>query len=175
MSLGEELQKYSEYHVGFNVYEGEFIVNVAYPQGWVVVDPEIEGIMMIKPEDETRYFYRISIRDDVSKIFTIIDETISFNKQLEAKAALLKEKIKELQQLFIDESLETLATLEFKTRKPATRKKRGEGRNIKKDETVSEIDNDAVIVNVETSNVPVSVGMELDNKVAAAIASKEGR
>ena len=52
--------------------------------------------------------------EDIEKIFDLIDETVSVNKEMEKKVSLYKEKVKELQELFLsDIPYEKLAYLKF--------------------------------------------------------------
>ena len=120
MSLNEHLIRLSEYKIGFNIYEGTIIISVVYPKGWTVIEPENSPIQLQK--DDGRYYYWIGIETDVETIFELIDETIAYNKDIEAKAELFKEKIAELQQVFVTEDFETLKTLEFKVKKKQPKK-----------------------------------------------------
>ena len=54
---------------------------------------------------------------DVEKVFELIDETIEYNKDIEAKSELFKQKIDEMRKIFLEEDLQTLRTMEFKMKK----------------------------------------------------------
>ena len=118
MNLQEKIISLSEYKLGFNIYSGHTIINVTYPKEWSVIKPENQEITFAQDEVNTEtYFYSAPITFDIKNIFEIIEATIEFNKEMEKKILLFQEKQKELQNIFIEESYETLETLTFSFKK----------------------------------------------------------
>lgn len=118
MNLQEKIISLSEYKLGFNIYSGHTIINVTYPKEWSVIKPENQEITFAQDEVNTEtYFYSAPITFDMNNIFEIIEATIEFNKEMEKKILLFQEKQKELQNIFIEESYETLETLTFSFKK----------------------------------------------------------
>lgn len=118
MNLQEKIISLSEYKLGFNIYSGHTIINVTYPKEWSVIKPENQEITFAQDEVNTEtYFYSAPITFDINNIFEIIEATIEFNKEMEKKILLFQEKQKELQNIFIEESYETLETLTFSFKK----------------------------------------------------------
>lgn len=118
MNLQEKIISLSEYKLGFNIYSGHTIINVTYPKEWSVIKPDNQQIAFAQDEVNTEtYFYSAPITFDMNNIFEIIEATIEFNKEMEKKILLFQEKQKELQNIFIEESYETLETLTFSFKK----------------------------------------------------------
>jgi hypothetical protein len=76
-----------------------------------------------------------------------IDETIEYNRELELKVELFRNKMAELQEIFAQESLDVLNTLEFKIKKKKEKMKKE--KNIKEND---DIINDNVLENKDESN-----------------------
>ena len=187
MTLNEHLMRLSEYKIGFNIYEGTVIISVIYPDKWTVLQSKDTSIQMTKDGD--RDYYYVSLDVDIEKVFALIDETIQYNKEVEAKALLFKEKISELKQVFLVEELETLKTLEFRIKKkrgPKTNEKKAiSEEQTKRDEDDIAIkedinDNDTEIKgtamiepsdNTDTNN---ESGVDIDKKIQEAMKEKEG-
>lgn len=186
MTLNEHLMRLSEYKIGFNIYEGTVIISVIYPNKWTVLQSEDTSIQMTKDGD--RDYYYVSLDTDIEKIFSLIDETIRYNKEVEAKALLFKEKISELKKVFLEEELETLKTLEFKVKKKrcpknserkTTTEKQDENtkdeiienstdnREVKNENAVSDTEDNELTADTES-------GSEIDKKIQEAMKEKEG-
>lgn len=143
MTLNEHLIKLSEYSVGFNMYEGTIIVNVLYPKKWSILKPMSENINIT--DDKGRQYYWANLAD-INELFDLIYDTIDYNKAIEEKAKLFKEKINEMQQLFINEDLDVLKTLEFKIKK---KKSTPKSKAKKETETNEEIQQEEATVENE--------------------------
>ena len=109
MNLQEKIISLSEYKLGFNIYSGHTIINVTYPKTWSVLKPENENITFARDEvNKDTYYYSAPITFNMEEIFQNIEATIEFNKEMEKKIELFHIKQSELQNIFIDESYETL-------------------------------------------------------------------
>ena len=113
MSIKDNILRLSKYNVGFRVTNGVYVVNVDYDEDWYIKPINKEGIDVIGDEVKNTFYYSTSIENDVNEIFAIIDETISFNIELEKKKVLFNEKYKELQNIFLDNDYSTLEKLVF--------------------------------------------------------------
>ena len=118
MNLQEKIISLSEYKLGFNIYGGHTIINVTYPKDWSVIKPENENITFARDEsNKDTYYYSAPITIDMEEIFINIETTIEFNKEMEKKIELFQIKQAELQNIFIEETYETLETLTFSFKK----------------------------------------------------------
>ena len=124
MNLQEKLISLEKYKIGFNVYDGQFIINITYPQKWKVTNPLNNEIECYSDSNiKGTYYYMSSINTNIEKIYDEIDIIINYNTELEKKAILFKEKVKELEELFIVNQLDALKTLEFKIKINKKKKK----------------------------------------------------
>lgn len=150
MNLQKKLIQLSEYKCSFKYVDSYFLVSVTYPESWSIIPSEDRSIEVAEENGVT--FYAAPIETDIEVAFTLIDDTISYNLDVEKKMSLLKYNIGKLQELFAEKDLEELETIEFvfktqkektmqpkkKQRKPYTRKKK----EIVVDEVSSEKEND---------------------------------
>ncbi|MCD8207754.1 MAG: hypothetical protein LUD72_07445 [Bacteroidales bacterium] len=116
MNLQAKLLELSAYNVGCRFVDGFALVNITYDQNWNVVPPQNEEIECA-PQDGVYYYWAPIARVDIDSIFECIQDTINYNMEIKEKLTLFQEKIDELKQLFAEEDLETLKTVEFKVKK----------------------------------------------------------
>lgn len=125
MDLQEKLIELSEYGVSFNVASGNFVIKIKYNSNWTIIQPDGNEIAFYRDEnDDSVYYYVASVTTSIDKIFFAIDETIEYNRELELKVELFKEKMSELQEIFAQEPLDVLRTLEFKLKKKKEKRKK---------------------------------------------------
>ena len=99
MNLQSKLVELAEYGIGFNMHTGHVLVNITYKPGWAVIKPTDETITFMSDEqNENLYYYSAPMTTDIASIFTTIDETIAYNKELEEKVILFKERVGELEE-----------------------------------------------------------------------------
>lgn len=153
MNLQKKLIQLSEYKCSFKYVDSYFLVSVTYPENWSIIPSEDRSIEVAEENGVT--FYAAPIETDIEVAFTLIDDTIAYNLDVEKKMALLKYNIGKLQELFAEKDLDELETIEFvfksqkdkatqkktikKTanRKPYTRKKK-ENTTVEVGKTVNE-------------------------------------
>ena len=167
MKLEEKLIELSEYGISFRTYKNNFIITLTYNDGWTVIKPSDEQIKFMKDKEKVNtYYYATEVSNDMTHleaIFNTIGETISYNKEIEAKTALLKEKIDELSKLFVDTPITDLQRLEFvipPQKKNASAKKTAQKKSTpakKKQETQ------------EKKEEPVVTDSDLDKKIKASV------
>lgn len=125
MDLQEKLIELSEYGVSFNVANGNFVIRIKYDKHWTIIQPDGDDIAFYCDESsDSVYYYVASVTTNIEKLFHAIDETIEYNRELEKKVELFKKKMNELQEIFAQEPLETLNTLEFKIKKKKEKQKK---------------------------------------------------
>lgn len=166
MNLQKKLIQLSEYKCSFKYVDSYFLVSVTYPENWSVIPSEDRSIEVAEENGVT--FYAAPIETDIEVAFTLIDDTIAYNLDVEKKMALLKYNIGKLQELFAEKDLGELETIEFvfksqkdkatqkktikktASRKPYTRKKKENVNDVKTEsvEVAEELDN---LSNINTS------------------------
>lgn len=159
MNLQKKLIQLSEYKCSFKYVDSYFLVSVTYPENWSIIPSEDRSIEVAEENGVT--FYAAPIETDIEVAFTLIDDTIAYNLDVEKKMALLKYNIGKLQELFAEKDLGELETIEFvfKSQKDkATQKKTIKKTASRKPYTRKKKEN---INDVETESAEVSE--ELDN------------
>lgn len=141
MDLQEKLIELSEYGVSFNVASGNFVIKIKYNSNWTIIQPDGNEIAFYRDEnDDSVYYYVASVTTSIDKIFFAIDETIEYNRELELKVELFKEKMSELQEIFAQEPLDVLRTLEFKLKKKKKEKTKKEKVAKEKEDDINNIE-----------------------------------
>lgn len=147
MDVKERIEKVKQYFRGMQVQNVEganiIYVIVQFPPKWII-DEEIPnkfGVSVGAGNDYQGQFYFCA---EMEKGFDVVFDAIEYNvnKMLTAqeRATLLRQKVQELQEMFMDESIsiEALRTLEFtyKQQKPpkTTRKKKETVPDVVKEE-----------------------------------------
>ncbi len=107
----------SEYNIGLQTYEGNFIVSLKYPDGWAVIEPSSDNIKFMRDaETQGIYYYIVPTVDGengLNGVFSVINETVMYNKELQEKVDLLNKKIAELSDIFVNNPISRLRKLEF--------------------------------------------------------------
>lgn len=192
MTLNEQLIRLSSYKINFNIYEGTVIISLEYPKDWTVLQVNSNDIQTTS--ENGRQFYWVPLQTDVEKVFELIDETIEYNKDIEAKSELFKQKIDEMRKIFLEEDLHTLKTMEFKMKKKKLPKKRvmeGKEDNItevndaangkqtpsenKQEEVITEPVKEENMVSLEETNSKVKEPTEIDKMIEQAVKEKQGK
>ena len=120
MNLQKKLIQLSEYKCSFKYVESYFLVSMVYPENWSIIPCEDKSIDVAEEGGVT--FYAALIETDINKAFELIDDTISYNLDVEKKMNLLKFNINKLQEMFSTMDLEELETIEFVTTRPKVSK-----------------------------------------------------
>ena len=189
MTLNEQLIRLSSYKINFNIYEGTVIISLEYPKDWTVL--EINSSDIQTTSENGRQFYWVPLQMDVEKVFELIDETIEYNKDIEAKSELFKQKIDEMRKIFLEEDLQTLRTMEFKMKKKKLPKKKvteekennitevndaANGKQTpsenKQEEVITEPVKEENMVSLEETNSKVKEPTEIDKMIEQAVKEK---
>lgn len=131
------LKELSGYDIGFEIKQGYYHISIVFDEKWEILEPDNESIYV---EKRNGVYHYIAPADSVTiaEMFKTVDATIDYNMDLQRKLLLFKKKTEELQEIFANESLEVLETIEFKyglKKKEQPKKKRG--RKPKKQEEES--------------------------------------
>ena len=114
-SFQDRIKDLQDYRPDIMYKDGAFILKIRFKKNWQIIKPKDEREVAYSKDDtvEDLHWY-VSTIEDSDKIFDLIDETISINKEFEKKSGLYKEKVKELQELFLsDISYDRLKTIQF--------------------------------------------------------------
>jgi hypothetical protein len=121
MNIKERIERLGMYFHSMNVAaENNIIyVRVQFPKGWGCSELTEYNFNVKSVTDEIPgYFYFFANMEiGFDKIFDAIEFNIQFNEEAQAKVSLLREKIEELKDIFENEDINVLRTLEFKYKK----------------------------------------------------------
>ena len=177
--MQKRIEKISSFFKGFNITDGIAYVVVSFPKAWQIPSGEVlstEFKTSVAEDDNGTYFFTQYI-NGIELVFDAVDFVIEFNRDLEAKTNLFKEKMDELKNIFMSESLETLKTLkiEFKqATKKNTKKKNTSKKNEKVDNVVaSEIKTEDNTVNKEETTIAESNGDSMLDFVMSEVSEKK--
>ena len=125
--LEKRLKELSGYNIGFEIKQGYYHISIVFDENWNVLESDNESIYI---EERNGMYHYIASLDSVTlaDMFKIVDMTIDYNIDLQKKMLLFKKKTEELQNIFANETLEVLETIEFKyglNQQEQPKKKRG--------------------------------------------------
>lgn len=155
MNLQKKLIQLSEYKCSFKYVDSFFLISMTYPNGWSVIPSEDRTIEVA--EENGVIFYAAPIETDIDKAFNLIDDTISYNLDVQKKMNLLKFNINKLQELFAEKDLEELETIEFVFKpkqkqvdkpKKATKSQKKSAKKMAKKKDVEETQTDVEFNNI---------------------------
>lgn len=174
-SLQDRIKDLEDYRPDITYKDGAFILKIKFNERWQIIKPKDKDVAC-SPDGKVKdlYWYCSTIENS-DKLFDLIDETIAVNKEFEKKTALYKEKVKELQELFLSNiSYEKLKTVQFifqdketkpkakKTTNKASKEDKKEEVKVEQGNTVAETDSsqDTQVGEIDMSqgNISVSTG-----------------
>lgn len=114
-SFQDRIKELQDYRPDIMYKDGAFILKIKFKKNWQIIQPKnMEEVAYSKDDNIEGLHWYVSTIEDSDKIFDLIDETISINKEFEKKSGLYKEKVKELQELFLSNiSYDKLKTIQF--------------------------------------------------------------
>ena len=161
MNIKERIERLGMYFHSMNVAaENNIIyVRVQFPKGWGCSELTEYNFNVKSVTDEIPgYFYFFANMEiGFDKIFDAIEYNIQFNEEAQAKVSLLREKIEELKDIFENEDINVLKTLEFKYKKKKPK-------SIKAQKTVTEESKEIVEPVSETQVLEENNSEKIDNK-----------
>ena len=113
-----ELKDIFQYLVSVRKLKNYLSVDIEFPTNWKIPKRFVEEDKIMENErvnDNKRFFSFVSEFDELTLDRTInnIKKIVSYNKEIELKEKLLKQKIDELKKLFENKNLENLQNLKF--------------------------------------------------------------
>lgn len=161
MNIKERIERLGMYFHSMNVAaENNIIyVRVQFPKGWGCSELTEYNFNVKSVTDEIPgYFYFFANMEiGFDKIFDAIEFNIQFNEEAQAKVSLLREKIEELKDIFENEDINVLKTLEFKYKKKKPK-------SIKVQKAVTEESKEIVEPVSETQILEENNSDKIDNK-----------
>lgn len=153
-----KLKELNDYNIAFEIKQGYYHISLVFDEGWDVLIPDNENIYV---EQRNGVYHYIALIGSVSieELFKAINETIEYNMDMQRKLQLFKEKTIELQEIFANESLETLQTIKFiygeqaETKTSTEKKKRGRKPKAKSKETKKKQE----VKNEQENNLDITV------------------
>ena len=172
MTLNEQLIRLSSYKINFNIYEGTVIISLEYPKDWTVL--EINSSDIQTTSENGRQFYWVPLQMDVEKVFELIDETIEYNKDIEAKSELFKQKIDEMRKIFFCFKVTEEKENNITEVNDAANGKQTPSEN-KQEEVITEPVKEENMVSLEETNSKVKEPTEIDKMIEQAVKEKQGK
>ena len=113
-----ELKDIFQFLVSVRKLQNYLSIDVEFPDHWKIPKKHVQEDKVLENErvsEGLRFFSFVSEFNDQSLSITVnsIKNIISFNKEIEMKEKLLKQKIDELKRIFQSEKLESLQGLKF--------------------------------------------------------------
>lgn len=121
MDWESRLKELSGYDVSFEIKQGYYHIALVFDEGWDILMPDNENIYV---EQRNGVYHYLGAIDTITidDLFTAIEQTISYNMDLQRKLILFKQKTEEMQALFSTEDYETLKKLRFTFEKEHVKK-----------------------------------------------------
>lgn len=113
-----EFKDIFEYLVSVRKLKNYLSIDIEFPSTWKIPKRFVQEDKILENQrvnESTRFFSFVSEFNEVVLNTTVenIKNIISYNKELELKEKLLKQKIEELKKIFENKNLENLQTLKF--------------------------------------------------------------
>lgn len=160
MNIEEHLIKYEIFFRKLIIDSGFYKVTMAFPKNFLIIKPvkqiiKIEGDGQDEKNKEfVKYLLSVPLNEgNIDDIFLYIDELISYNETLKEKKEIFKEKIKDLEKIFIENDIEDLRNLEIKINKVKRKSKKQIASISKKEEISSPQKEDNIIKGKDIDNL----------------------
>ena len=113
-----EFKDIFEYLVSVRKLKNYLSIDIEFPLTWKIPKRFVQEDKILENQrvnESTRFFSFVSEFNEIVLNTTVenIKNIISYNKELELKEKLLKQKIEELKKIFENKNLENLQTLKF--------------------------------------------------------------
>ena len=114
-SFQERVKALQDFRPNIEFRDGAFAIRIHFNKAWKILLPDDpEKVAYLEDENEPDLHWYASAIDDSDLVFDLIEQTIEVNKEMEKKITLYREKVKELQELFLsDMPYNKLTTLAF--------------------------------------------------------------
>ena len=167
--MQKRIENVKEYFVAFNIAENTAYAQLRFPSKWDVPSNEILeenfNTRSAIENDGSVYFFS-DMSNGIMNVFDAVDFTIEYNKDLEEKSELFREKIEELKQIFATKTLEELRNLTISVKEVTTlpwkKSEKGDKKERKRGKDKPQIKEDEKVVNNEVSENEVAEKMECE-------------
>lgn len=145
--MKKQIDKIREYFKGLTVTLDNIVLMVKFPDTWILglSDGLLKDFKCEVRRMQDGVYVVDQFENGYEEIFKCVNTIISVNKEMEAKSVLLKQKAKELSELFLNTSLDELENLEFNFNKKGSQKAH------KKTTTKKNNEKDIVVLEAEES------------------------
>lgn len=170
--MKKEIDKIREYFKGLTVTHNNIVLMVKFPDTWILglSDGLLKDFKCEVRRMQDGVYFIDQFENGYEEIFKCANTIISVNKEMEAKSALLKQKAKELSELFLNTSLEDLQNLKFEfTNKQSEQKTKQTKKTKQKDEKI--INSECIVENEIKETVAVNNVNESCNSVSEKTSS----
>lgn len=141
MALQDRIEKIKPFFKGFNVdaKEGVSVLLVKFPDSWQIPGSIVQAFKLQTETRQEGIYFVTETENGIEGLFDAVDYVIQYNQSIIEKSELLREKIGELKDIFVRESIEKLKSLQFTFGdKPITPKKNVKGGKKTTDKKVKE-------------------------------------
>jgi hypothetical protein len=154
--MKKQIDGIREYFKGLTVTLDNIVLMVKFPDGWILglSDGLLKDFKCEVRSMQDGVYFVDQFENGYEEIFKCANTIISVNKEMEAKSVLLKQKAKELSELFLNSSLDELENLEFNFNKKATQKAQKK--------TTTKKNNEKEMVVLETEEPPTENVIEVE-------------
>jgi len=128
MKIDNFISGYLPYLIGIRAVEGFKILDIQIPSSWKFGTPIVQAqrnykkVQILVAEQEKDYTIISLVGDEefqnFDTLFAHLDTIIKVNREREEKNRLFREKVKQLEAIFLNSDLETLNNLSFNVKDP---------------------------------------------------------
>lgn len=157
MTLQERIKKNEAYFRGMEIVNNTAIIKVLYGEKWGAYPSQDEHIKVAKSDDVPNewFYYADYTYTIIDEIFDLIEETINMNLSAIERLHLFNQKMEELKEIFANETLDKLKTLQFKfEEEKKSKRKKSKKQNKQEIKTEEEIIVQDENVNFEEEQYP---------------------
>lgn len=158
MTLQERIKKNEAYFRGMEIVNNTAIIKVLYGEKWGAYPSQDEHIKVAKSEEVPNewFYYADYTYTIIDEIFDLIEETINMNLSAIERLHLFNQKMEELKEIFANETLDKLKTLQFKFEEEKKyKRKKSKKQNKQEIKTEEEIIVQDENVNFEEEQYPI--------------------
>jgi hypothetical protein len=157
MTLQERIKKNEAYFRGMEIVNNTAIIKVLYGEKWGAYPSQDEHIKVAKSDDVPNewFYYADYTYTIIDEIFDLIEETINMNLSAIERLHLFNQKMEELKEIFANETLDKLKTIQFKFEEKKSKRKKSKKQNKQEIKTEEEIIVQDENVNFEEEQYPI--------------------
>lgn len=158
MTLQERIKKNEAYFRGMEIVNNTAIIKVLYGEKWGAYPSQDEHIKVAKSDDVPNewFYYADYTYTIIDEIFDLIEETINMNLSAIERLHLFNQKMEELKEIFANETLDKLKTLQFKfEEEKKSKRKKSKKQNKQEIKTEEEMIVQDENVNFEEEQYPI--------------------